>query len=103
MATPAVIELPGAKSAGGLPSPEPLRQCYTINIENKRLDGKEVNRMIIDLEKRERDLLVHELEETTIPQIRELVASGMRKNSRDELKMDEEVLKNVLDKLKKAA
>jgi hypothetical protein len=59
--------------------------------------------MIIDLDMKERDLLVHELEETTIPQIRELVASGMRKNSRDELKLDEEVLKNVLDKLKKAA
>jgi FMN-dependent NADH-azoreductase len=59
--------------------------------------------MIIDLDKKERDLLVHELEETTIPQIRELVASGMRKNNRDELKTDEEALKNVLEKLKKAA
>jgi hypothetical protein len=59
--------------------------------------------MIIDLDKKERDLLVQELEETTIPQIRELVASGMRKNNRDELKIDEEALKNVLEKLKKAA
>jgi hypothetical protein len=59
--------------------------------------------MIVDLDKRERELLVQELEETAIPQIRELVASGMRKNNRDELKMDEEVLKNVLEKLKKAA
>jgi hypothetical protein len=59
--------------------------------------------MIVNLDKRERDLLVTELEETTIPQIRELVASGMRKNNRDELKMDEEVLKGVLEKLKKAA
>ncbi len=59
--------------------------------------------MIVDLDKKERDLLVQELEETTIPQIRELVASGMRKNNRDELKMDEAVLKNVLEKLKKAA
>lgn len=59
--------------------------------------------MIVDLDKRERDLLVHELEETTIPQIRELVASGMRKINRDELKIDEEALKNVLEKLKKAA
>jgi hypothetical protein len=59
--------------------------------------------MIVNLEKRERDLLVQELEETAIPQIRELVASGMRLASRDELKMDEEVLKNVLEKLKKAA
>jgi FMN-dependent NADH-azoreductase len=59
--------------------------------------------MNINLEKRERDLLVTELEETTIPQIRELVASGMRKKSRDELKQDEEVLKTLLEKLKKAA
>jgi hypothetical protein len=59
--------------------------------------------MIVNLDKRERDLLVTELEETTIPQIRELVASGMRKNNRDELKIDEEVLKGVLEKLKKAA
>ena len=59
--------------------------------------------MIVNLDKRERDLLVEELEETTIPQIRELVASGMRKKSRDELKMDEAVLKNLLEKLKMAA
>lgn len=59
--------------------------------------------MIIDLEKKERDLLITELEETTIPQLRELVASGMRKRSRDELKEDETVLKGLLEKLKKAA
>lgn len=59
--------------------------------------------MIIYLEKRERELLVQELEETAIPQIRELVASGMRKNNRDELKKDEAVLKTVLEKLKMAA
>jgi hypothetical protein len=59
--------------------------------------------MIVNLDTRERDLLVTELEETTIPQIRELVASGMRKKNRDELKVDEEVLKGVLEKLKKAA
>lgn len=59
--------------------------------------------MIVNLDRRERDLLVAELEETTIPQLRELVASGMRKKSRDELKEDEVVLKGVLEKLKKAA
>jgi hypothetical protein len=60
--------------------------------------------MIIDLEKKERDLLVEELEKTTIPQIRELVASGsMRKKSRDEMKEDEVALKALLEKLKKAA
>jgi hypothetical protein len=59
--------------------------------------------MIVNLEKRERDLLVHELEESTIPQIRELVASGMRMKNRDELKEDEAVLKTLLEKLKMAA
>ncbi len=59
--------------------------------------------MIVNLEPKERDLLVEELEETTIPQLRELVASGMRKKSRDELKEDEVLLKAVLEKLKKAA
>jgi hypothetical protein len=59
--------------------------------------------MIINIDKKERDLLVTELEETTIPQLRELVASGMRKKSRDELKQDEAMLKGVLEKLKLAA
>jgi hypothetical protein len=59
--------------------------------------------MVINLDKRELDLLIDELEKTTIPQIRELVASGMRKISRDELKEDEAVLKGMLEKLKMAA
>jgi hypothetical protein len=60
--------------------------------------------MNVNLEKKERDLLVSELENTTIPEIRQLIASGsMRKKGRDEMKLDEEILKGVLDKLKKAA
>ncbi len=59
--------------------------------------------MLVNLEKREVDLLVDELEKAAIPEIRTLVASGMRKISRDELKEDEALLKGVLDKLKKAA
>ncbi len=60
--------------------------------------------IVVNLEKKERDLLVNELEETAIPQIRELIASGsMRKKSRDELKDDEVALKMLLEKLKKAA
>ncbi len=60
--------------------------------------------MLVNLERKERDMLVTELEEAAIPQIRELIASGsLRKRSRDELKMDEEMLKTVLEKLKKAA
>jgi len=60
--------------------------------------------MIIDLTMKERDLLVEELEKTTIPEIRELIASGsLRKKSREELKEDEIVLKSMVEKLKKAA
>ena len=60
--------------------------------------------MIINLEKKERDLLVTELEKTAIPQLRELIASGsMRKESRDEMKEEEVVLKTLVEKLKKAA
>ncbi len=59
--------------------------------------------MIVNLEKKERDLLVTELEETTIPQLRVLIASGMRKDNREELKQDETALKNILEKLKMAA
>ncbi len=60
--------------------------------------------MIVDLDNKERDLLVTELEKSTIPEIRELIASGsLRKKSRDELKEDEAVLKTLLEKLRKAA
>jgi hypothetical protein len=60
--------------------------------------------MIVDLDKKERDLLVEELEHTTIPQLKELIGSGsLRKKGRDELKEDEAVLKTVVEKLKKAA
>ena len=59
--------------------------------------------MNVNLDKIERDLLITELEETTIPEIRVLIASGMRKELRDELKQDEVALKNVLEKLKMAA
>jgi len=52
---------------------------------------------------KERDLLVTELEKTTIPELRVLIASGMRKELRDELKQDEVALKNALEKLKMAA
>ena len=59
--------------------------------------------MIINLEKKELDLLITELEKTTIPELRVLIASKMRKKSRDEMKQDEAMLKNVLEKLKMAA
>ena len=59
--------------------------------------------MIVNVDKNERDLLVTELEKSIIPELRGLIASGMRKRSTDELKQDEATLKNVLEKLKMAA
>jgi len=60
--------------------------------------------MIIELTMKERDLLIEELEKTTIPEIRELIASGsLRKKGREELKGDEIILKGMVEKLKKAA
>ncbi len=60
--------------------------------------------MIVNLDTKERDMLVEELEHTTIPQLRELIASGsMRKKSRDELKEDEVALNTLVEKLRKAA
>ncbi len=60
--------------------------------------------MMIDLNAKEKELLVTELEKTAIPDLRILIASGsMRKRSRDELKEEEVVLKDLLNKLKLAA
>jgi hypothetical protein len=59
--------------------------------------------MVIELNTNERDLLVTELEKTTIPELRGEIASGMRKALRDDFKKDEEAFKGILEKLKKAA
>lgn len=59
--------------------------------------------MNVNLNLKEKDLLITELEETTIPELRGMIASGMKKELRDELKQDEEVLKGLLEKLKIAA
>jgi hypothetical protein len=62
-----------------------------------------VKEYVVNLEKKERDLLVTELEKSTIPELRVLITSGMRKELRDELKQDVAALKSVLEKLKMAA
>jgi len=59
--------------------------------------------MVVNIDKTERDLLINELEESTIPDLRFMIASGMRKDLRDELKRDEVALKSLLTKLKAAA
>jgi hypothetical protein len=59
--------------------------------------------MVVNMDEIERDLLINELEKATIPDLRFMIASGMRKNLRDELKKDEVALKTLLEKLKTAA
>ncbi len=60
--------------------------------------------MTIELNSKEKELLISELERTAIPDLRILIASGsMRKNSREELKQEEVVLKGLLEKIRLAA
>ncbi len=59
--------------------------------------------MVIDLNTKERELLISELEKNIIPELRAEVTSGGRKSFRDVLKKDEEVFKGLLEKLKMAA
>ncbi len=58
--------------------------------------------MKVELKPQERDLLITELE-SIIPELRGVIASGVRKDLRDEMKKDKEMLIDILDKLKKAA
>ncbi|HTG02130.1 MAG TPA: hypothetical protein VK654_16225 [Nitrospirota bacterium] len=59
--------------------------------------------MVINLEPKEKELLIDELELNIIPELRAEVSSGGRKVFRDALKKDEEVFKELLVKLKMAA
>ncbi len=59
--------------------------------------------MIVNLDPKEKDLLVNELEVSIIPDLRIEITSGGRKEFRDMLKKNEEVFKGLLDKLKMAA
>jgi len=58
------------------------------NRGGKNVKEKRRTVMIIDLNKKERDLLVTELEKSVIPERRGIVASGMRmrKTDQDDLK-----------------
>ncbi len=58
--------------------------------------------MIIDLKPQERQLLITELE-SILPELRGFIASGVKKDLRDELKKDKETLIEILNKLKTAA
>jgi hypothetical protein len=58
--------------------------------------------MKVELDKKEVDLLVSELE-SIIPELRGLIASGMRKNLRDDIRKDKVMLLEIVQKLKMAA
>ncbi len=58
--------------------------------------------MNVEFEPKERDLLVTELE-SILPELRGMIASGIRKDLRDDMKKDKVVLYSILEKLKKAA
>ena len=58
--------------------------------------------MKVELKPEEKDLLITELE-SIIPEIRGVIASGMRKDLRDEMRKDKFMLEDILEKLKKAA
>lgn len=58
--------------------------------------------MVVELEPKEIDMLVCELE-SIIPELRGLIASGMRKDLRDDLKKDKFALMEILEKLKISA
>lgn len=58
--------------------------------------------MKVELEPKEIELLVGELE-NIIPELRGLIASGMRKDLRDDIKKDKFMLMEILEKLKMAA
>ncbi len=58
--------------------------------------------MNVEFEPKERDLLITELE-SILPELRGIIASGVRKDLRDEMKKDKVILYTILEKLKQAA
>jgi len=56
--------------------------------------------MGIDLTVQERNLLVNQLEDLILPELRCQIGSGIRKDLRDVLKKEKEILMNIIEKLK---
>ena len=69
-------------------------------MENRR-EAKE-SIMNIHLEPKEIELLATQLE-STIQELRGLIASGMRKNMRDDIRKDKLMLMDILEKVKMTA
>jgi hypothetical protein len=59
--------------------------------------------MVVELNPKERDLLITQLEIMIIPELRCEIASGMPKTLSDELKQEKAALTKILEKLKAAA
>lgn len=58
--------------------------------------------MKFDLQPQEVDLLIRELE-TMIQELRGLIASGMRKDLRDDIRKDKDMLMEIVVKIRAAA
>jgi hypothetical protein len=58
--------------------------------------------MKVDLKPKEIELLATQLE-STIQELRGLIASGMRKEMRDDIRKDKMMLMDILEKVKMAA
>ena len=67
--------------------------------QKTRLMGKEDYAMQLELNEKERDILVLELE-NVIPELRGEIASGVKHDWKVELKKEEEILKVLLERLK---
>ncbi len=63
---------------------------------------KEGDVMKVDLKPKEIELLATQLE-STIQELRGLIASGMRKEMRDDIRKDKMMLMDILEKVKMAA
>jgi hypothetical protein len=56
--------------------------------------------MVIELNIQERNFLIDQLEVMILPELRCQIGSGIRKELRDDLKKEKEILVNIIEKLK---
>jgi hypothetical protein len=56
--------------------------------------------MVVELTVQEKNLLINHLEDMILPELRCQIGSGIRKDLRDVLKKEKEILINIIEKLK---
>jgi hypothetical protein len=56
--------------------------------------------MVIELNIQERNFLIDQLEVMILPELRCQIGSGIRKELRDDLKKEKEILVNIIEKLR---